>query len=228
MIKRTARGAYWVAKTNSLTVELDLKGKVGHFKTKEMTVHHEKQSLHAEIIMPNAQVSGVIKAPGRGRFNIRGMGMINHARSTTLPPKIAKHWFKLYAFPATEEAGDLPAFMLIDMRYPVGLAKAISWVWHGDESKPRSLGANNSLHGLKLNKRRLKLGDHFKIGHLKPLQVRVTKITPIYSYEPVKAYGVMGRLLKSWVGDPINRTSFVELNTQRGMMRAIIEEVEFR
>ena len=46
--------------------------------------------------------------------------------------------------------------------------------------------------------------------------VTVTTSKTLFRYEPVKQYGVLGRLAKSWVGNPITITYRASLEDGRG------------
>ena len=229
LLQRTATGLSWKAKTQSLTVELSLEGKLGQFSNETMSVKLDKEQFKTQIIMPNAQVLASIKQSSKSAKIIKGQGVLNHARSTILPPKLAKRWFKLYAFAKDPASGQNP-FLLLDIRFPpkhlpTKQQQPQAWAWLGTDRSPQQLTKlDQSLEAL--SKRILKVGDHFSLDKYGFYTVK--DIKPKFKYEPIKAYGLMGKMLKSWVGDPINRSSLIELETKQGLLFGMIEEIEFR
>lgn len=226
LLQRTANGLIWKAETELLSVELNLTGQRGRFKTKNMQIKSKDGFSESHVIMPQADVLALIKQKSKPRQKLKGIGLVNHARSTALPPKLAKRWFKLYAFGKGSSSED-PSFLILDVRYPPNKAKPIAWSWQSDQNSPKNYSPNGILFQKMLGKGKLEAGQKFTLtGNSNNYEVY--SIKPMFRYEPIKAYGLMGRMLKSWVGDPVNQSSFVEIQAPTGKMMGMVEEVLFR
>ena len=226
LLQRTANGLTWKAKTESISAELSLQGKTKRFNAKNMHLNSKDGSFESHIIMPRAEVLARIKHKGKQNRKLKGIGLVNHARSTILPPKLAKRWFKLYAF-AKNPSSSMPKFLLLDIRYPPQKAKPQAWVWESSQSNPKNIKLADPFLSQNLAKKSLKKGDHFTLS-AHDSSYRIRHLKPMFRYEPIKAYGLMGRMLKSWIGDPINQSSLVEIETPNGIMIGMVEEVLFR
>ena len=224
-LRETASGAVWQARTENLKVDLILKGKKGRFRTKGMSYKEnaEESFFDHELIMPWAKMRGQITQKNRSAVQVKGRGTLNHTRSTALPPQVSKRLLKLYLFPKESESTKQGALLEVKQS-PKGTLSAWSWGERGSSPLDQSPSA---LSLPKTWKNGIKRGDQVLIipGSV---PYEFTQIKKMYTYEPIKAYGIAGRLLKRWVGDPLNVTSFVEVRSKHGVLNGFIEEITLR
>ena len=217
VLKETARGATWEAKTEKMSVKVYLKGQKGPSTTSTMNQQVGEKFFEHELIMPWSKVSVALSVRSQAPLQLKGRGTLNHTRSTALPPELSKKMTKVYLF--DDDGGAL----LELKRKPSGQLTA--WSWTSEAKSPRSLkptsvGISNIGGGLRK-------GDEIKLS-INGALYKVQQIKKIYTYEPIKAYGIAGRLLKKWVGDPLNVTSFIEVRGEKGAMKGFVEEITLR
>ena len=231
-IQETKGGLKWKAKTDQLELALDLTGKKRKVSTQAMKVKVSKNGhfYHNELLLTSAKIKGWLKKKGK-KINVKGIGSLNHTRSTTLPPELATGWFKLYAFPLEQSSSnDASKTLLLSLKAIPQSGKKVGWYFRESQKEPLSL-THTQLGDLRtFLKKRLRVKQTLTLSDTRqpPSNYEVTKLKELFVYEPVRAYGLVGKVLKKWIGDPINYTSYIELKGPQGMMHGIIEEVRFR
>ena len=106
-------------------------------------------------------------------------------------------------------------------------SRSIGWVWSKSQKQPRPVSPKQLSLSSRWAKTALKVGDTLKSSDGGSVYT-VSALRSVYTYEPIKAYGLLGRVLKRWIGDPINVTSLVELSGPRGKLRGLVEQITFR
>jgi hypothetical protein len=115
---------------------------------------------------------------------VKGFAQLDHTRSNTFLPQVAKGWYRFRGFRGAE-----PVFAQV--RTDPKEAK-FGWVYRPSTDTEYALtgfemGATSVLNT--------------KSG---PLEISPTQV--VYEYRPLESYGIMGSLAKSWVGNPVTRT----------------------
>ena len=225
ILQETASGAQFKARTEHLKIELNLKGIKGHFSLKEMNFSPQtgESFVQSELIMPWAVLSGQISQSGKMTKHFRAHGTLNHTRSTALPPEVSKRYLKMYLFPKDTDTNDTSA--LLELRESQS-GQLSAWAWSQEWPAPRAI----EFSRLRLPRtwaKGLKTGDQVHLNSKQGIY-QIIELKQVYSYEPIKAYGLAGRLLKKWVGDPQNITSFVELKSDKGNLKGFFEEITLR
>lgn len=219
-------GLTWTAQTDDLSVDLSLKGAVKRVKTPRGNLTERGGFFESSVLSPFAEITAKIKAPKEGLILARGRGTLVHTRSTLLPPDVAKRWLKIYVYPSSSSSS-LP--LLIELKQS-DRGDISGWYWEGGETSPKALTPDEVkplegwMRGDHATMTSIKLGGstlHFKRGPL------------LFTYEPVRQYGMMGRLAKRWIGDPLNKTRRLEMGRGDGAdqtpeLLGFVEEIEIR
>ena len=224
-LTQSARGISWVAKTEDISANIQIKGKPTFQALPEVKGDDEDEFFTSGIVYPWTQLNLQLKAPKLGRVNQSGVGILNHTRSTMLPPDVAKRWLKIYAFLPAQQETQSGAPLLIALRKPPEGGRASGWVWSKDAKNPRPLSAGELKQ---FRPWLLKSVPHTAQLHLGKESIQLRKVRSLFTYEPVRQYGMMGRLAKSWVGDPINRMSLIEMTRGGQKLLGLTEEIEIR
>ena len=222
------RQTRFIAHTKTLRATITFKAPIKPKAPPHAVVRVDEDSAFtSEILIPWADVDISVTSP-QGRQRLQGRGYLDHGRSNTLMPKVAQGWYRFRGL-----GGEQP--ILIEVRTgPKGLK--YGWIWEGS-SGPKAI-SKEDLKGWTLDLSKggpLKAdrGDRTEPYPLARLPYRggmltIETVRAIYRYEPAKAYGVMGRLAKSWVGDPITRTYEGKATWPGGEARGIIEYILIR
>ena len=224
-IQASSSGLKWKATTDDMSAEVSLAGSVREMRPPRSKVSGKDEFFESFILLPWGRLTAKVKAPKLGRITSQGHGTLVKTRSTMLPPDVAKHWFKLYAYP---QAGQLQKPSLIVEVKAVKSGKLSGWVWHSSAKKPRAL-----------TKRELKaLKPQLTTTPPKSAQISLEGIPPLtltrqsrlFKYEPVRQYGMMGRLAKRWIGDPLNITSSISVTfgDSQSELIGFLEDIEIR
>ena len=224
------------AKADGVKAHLTLHAKRHVVKPPSSSVRIEDDQIFtSEVLTPWADATLDIRGKGLKSLKLKGKGYLDHGRSNTLMPKVAKGWFKFRGI-----VGETP--IILEVRTaPNGSKKG--WIWHalekGKWGKPKKL-TTTELKSWTLNlsrKAKLKGEDETTTEPMPQLTLKWSKgggsleikaTKPLYRYEPAKAYGLMGRLAKSWVGDPITRTYEATAKWPQGEAKGLIEYILIR
>ena len=210
-------------KTDSLTVNLTFKTVKG--KLQSLTPPGGKLSFedderfHARIVLPWSTVEGQVTKKGK-KTQISGFGYVDHVQSTVLMTDLARHWIRFRGLVDQDQSQKTLITIRVDPKQ-----KRSGWIWQEGKSKPRSFKKTEL--------------SQIPIKQLKPngvipilsdsTQAKLKIKKRIYSYEPVRAYGMLGRIASSWIGDPLVRTYQGELVLNSGqVIKGIIEHAWIR
>ena len=100
------------------------------------------------------------------------------------------------------------------------------WAWSKGATKPRTLSAQELKQLTPWLLKGVPKSSTLKLN--KGSSVKIQKLRSLFTYEPVRQYGMMGRLAKSWIGDPINRMSLVKITRDGKTLFGLTEEIEIR
>jgi hypothetical protein len=136
---------------------------------------------------------------------------------------LAQHWIRFRGLMNDPKSAQSKR-TLIEMRIdPKG--KRWGWIWQEGQTKPRSLSAHD-LKGFKIKSLKSKATLDLNLN-AQPMTLKMGR--KIYTYEPVRAYGMLGRLASSWIGDPLVRTYQAHLKIDQGLViKGIIEHAWIR
>ena len=143
----------------------------------------KKSFYEQDILIMTAKIKAEI-AIGSTKKSLEGYAQLDHSRSNALLPDIAKKWVRFRGF-----RGGTPFFAQLRVS-PKGAKKGWVYDYNNKKEFPISkvqLGADPTLT--------------FENGNLV-----LTPASIIYEYRPLKSYGVLGSIAKTWVGNPITRT----------------------
>jgi hypothetical protein len=225
-LTQEASGLTWHAKTEEITAKISFKGKPKLSALPKVKGDDDDEFFSSNIVYPWAQFKVQIKAPKLGRVNQNGVGILNHTRSTMLPPDVAKRWLKIYAFQPAQGEEQAGTPLLIALRKPPENGQAQGWTWSQGSKRPRKLSARELKVFTPWLMSDVPKTSSFSIGKESKIQIR--KIKTLFTYEPVRQYGMMGRLAKSWIGDPINRMSLIEVTRDGKKLLGLTEEIVIR
>ena len=224
-LTQTAQGITWLARTDDLFAKVYLSGKPKRYKLPSIPGEDEDDFFTSDIIYPWAAVRAEVKTPKVGRVSLKGSGVLNHTRSTLLPPKTARRWLKFYTLSSMKGSEDAPP-ALVTVRLPPKSGQPTGWTWSHGESRPRKLSAQELKQLKPWITKGVPSEGTLKLDHGEPLALK--RLRRIFTYEPVRQYGMMGRLAKRWIGDPINKMTLVKVKRGSGTLLGVTEEIEIR
>jgi len=144
--------------------------------------------FESELLIADAPVSARLSSPA-GERTVAGRVVVDHTRSTALPPQVARGWARFRGM-----RGDRP--VLIEVRFaPDGLP--VGWIWWRGETAPAPLPRA--------------LPSESADGHLtiQTAQGTLTMVPgrELYMYRPVAELGRIGVLARPFIGDPTTTTT---------------------
>ena len=143
-----------------------------------------------------------------------------------LPPDVAKRWLKIYAIQPSKNAKTAGQPLLIAIRKAPKGRSVQGWTWTHGSKRPKRLSAQQLKQFKPWLNKGLPQQVTIKLNQSEEIKVRKQKL--LFTYEPVRQYGMLGRLAKSWVGDPINRMTLIEVNRGSSKLIGLTEEIEIR
>ena len=192
----------FVAQADRMRVTLDLHRKARKIRPPGHRIKLKEAFYDSEVLIPWSRATAKIHAPGAPKGTLKGNAYLDHTRSTALVPDLATRWIRFRGL-----KGERPT--LIQIRNPPRGGKARGWVWSKGEKKITRLKSEEFTAE--------QSGDSFTLTvqtEQGPLKVSSSKT--LFRYEPVKQYGVLGALAKSWVGNPLTTTWRASLERPSG------------
>lgn len=179
------------ARAERLSVRLTLREGLKRVRPPRHRVRAGDDFFEAEVLIPWADVSADVKAAGYSKRGISGKGFIDHTRSTAMPPDVASMWFHFRGF-----HGGSPT--MVKLRMPPNADSPSGWVWDSREEKPAKVkGARvRSKAGGKPSASMMGAGGAY--------EVKATK--KLFRYEPAAAYGVLGKMATTFIGETVTTT----------------------
>lgn len=223
VLKQSARGLIWNAQAEGLSARVSLSAPLQNKRLPTVRGEEDDEFFSSGVLSPWVKLEAKLRGSGL-KVNAEGVGTLNHTRSTLLPPKLAKRWFKLYALQDASSGAPAAHPLLLTLRLsPQG--EVSGWAWRHGEPSPRAL--SNAERAQLSASVKSKLSSEAKLK-LKGETLTIHKLRPLFTYEPVRQYGMMGRLAKRWIGDPINQLSLVRIQRGEETLIGITEEIEIR
>ena len=156
-----------------------------------------------DLLIPNAVAKVEYSVKGQ-KGNAVGFVQLDHTRSNTILPKIAKGWYRYRGFD-----GETPILAQVRST-PKG--KQIGWVYDPSAKKV------STLLSATLNTESVLNTDNGA------LRVQPSKM--IYEYRPLESYGIMGSVAKAFVGNPVTRTYHAVATWKGSQSSGILEWVQ--
>ena len=145
------------------------------------------------MLIPWAQANVDMYIPGQEkRVNARAMAYADHSRTTTMPADLARRWARLRKLTPT-------ASVLALVRYPPGNAVPVGWTWHQGEKSPTRLNKAEVV----------KSGDEWYVS-FDGIKGEIRGKDLLYRDAPVENMGLIGKIVKAVVGNPVTYTYRVE------------------
>ncbi|MEE2789360.1 MAG: hypothetical protein VX589_18625 [Myxococcota bacterium] len=203
-------------KTEKLTIDLLVEASAKAVKPPHHRVTVGDDEFYtSEVLIPWAKVTASVKTPA-GKIVSTGQAYLDHTRSNTRLPKVAKKWLRFRGF-----HGARPC--LLALRFPPKAGALKGWIWTGRAGGPMGVKATD-----------VSIDDTRSSPSVKvktTAGVLASKTTSVvYRYRPAKEWGLLGRLAKPWVGDPETSTFKATLTWPDGtqthgiLERAAIED----
>ncbi|MEE2755454.1 MAG: hypothetical protein VYA30_02280 [Myxococcota bacterium] len=196
------------AKTESMSATLKLSAPSvatrapGH----KITVDDD-EFYQSEILIPWTAARAEITTSA-GKRSVSGHGYLDHSRSNTRLPKVAQQWVRFRGFVGADQ-------VLIEYKKDAD-GKPTGWIWKKSVGKPKAVP--QSAYDVKKFGSGLKLAT--AVGTIKTQKT-------LYAYRPAKEWGLLGKMAKPWVGDPITTTYAATLVNQDGTsISGILEYVK--
>ncbi|MEC8425338.1 MAG: hypothetical protein VX000_16250, partial [Myxococcota bacterium] len=169
-------GLQFVARLDGLSVTLDLDGRADSTRPPDHRIASGDAFHESDIVVARADARAVVKAGGR-TLEQKGAAHLDHSRSTTLLPRIARCWVRFRGF-----EGGSPA--LLQVRLPPKGGAARAWSWALSESTPTAGPTSNvQLRSGNDGTPQLTVGPY-----------TVEAGNAIYRYRPTESYGAVGKL----------------------------------
>ena len=128
---------------------------------------------------------------------------LDHARSTTMPRDIAAGWLRLLVL-----SGD--AHWGLKLRLLDDNASAVGWLWDFKNGSATPIyDAKVDVMGEAGNFSEIWVNGKGLVGRL-----HITRDKHLFRDAPVEAYGILGLMVKPWVGNPV--TNIFRVNWKRG------------
>ncbi len=197
-----------VIRDASVTLDIDAPAKrvvpPGH------TIRTEDGQYRISMLMPWAKVRARIQMPGFTNRRMDGFVYLDHARSTLLLPDVADSWYRFRGF-----YGPTPT--LVEVRYGPKGESPKGWYWASPDTHPRPV-SGQILRNIDADKIGLKVPTDK--GHM-----IITTERSLYVYRPTRQYGLMGKLVKPWVGDPKVTSFRAKMTLPNGsVIRGVLEQ----
>lgn len=163
-----------------------------------------KNSIYvSDLIVPWARASVRVSSGGQSQM-LSGHAHLDHSRSNTLLPEVARCWMRFRGFSGTSP-------VLLQVRMPPH-GPPTGWVWPLSDGAPHAVDAAGITTDV--------VADG--LPRLTVDGIAVSPDAQLYRYRPTEAYGALGRLAAPWIGDPTTTTyrasASVEGNTVRGIL----------
>lgn len=157
----------------------------------------------SEILVPWSNVRAVIRrGEDQQERQLTGVGYMDHSRSTAAPAQLARGWVRFRGLRS-------PCAMLLLARLPPqGTDPWEGYAWFQGSSTPVAL---SDLRG-DFPKKAATVGGPFSLQS-EALQIAIRPDHGLYRYAPLEEYGLLGRMIKSWVGSSITRTYRASMNS---------------
>ncbi len=198
-------------KTEKLRILLDIGAGMKAVRPPRHRFTSKEGMFEAELMIPWAPVSAKIRGPGLKGLNGKGMAYMDHTRSNALMGAVARQWVRYRGF-----YGKKP--VLFQARFPQGDAPPVGWFWAGESKAPQALEAGQIQYGN--DGKSVTVNVSGKAG-----QVTLKTDKLIYSFRPVESYGVLGHLVKAFIGNPLLRTYFATWTNASGeSVRGVLED----
>ena len=211
------------AKAKQLKVELAFQGSLKSISPPNSQLKlDDDQSFKAMIVIPWAKVQGTVRAKSK-TYKIEGVGYLDHSQSNVMMTDLAQHWLRFRGL-IKDPKSNQSKRTLIQMRVdPKG--KRWGWIWQEGQAKPQPL-SSKTLKAFKVKQLKANKSISFTFKSY-PLKLNLGR--KIYTYEPVRAYGMLGRLASSWIGDPLVRTYQATLELEKGqIIKGVVEHAWIR
>jgi hypothetical protein len=168
------------------------------------------------ILVPWTNLAAHICTPGQPKRSIRGHGYADQFRTTLMPADSARRWVR---FRGLEQEHSV----LVLGRFPPGDGAAEAWIWRQGTSAPQVLD-RLSVSRIRLSAGRSSTSWEVR-GSRQGEAFRLISHGQLFRYAPVEQFGMVGRLVKSVVGNPVTTTYRAVLEGLSGQvpLRGILE-----
>ncbi|MBV71048.1 MAG: hypothetical protein CMH52_06815 [Myxococcales bacterium] len=207
-LKSSSKETVFHAETKSMSATLKLSAPSiatrapGH----KVTVDDD-EFYQSEILIPWTTADAEIKNAA-GKKTVTGHGYLDHSRSNTRLPKVAQQWVRFRGFVGADQ-------VLVEYKKDAE-GRSTGWVWKKSVGHPKAISQGE--YQVKKMGSGLKLS--MAIGTI-DTQKR------LYAYRPAKEWGLLGKMAKPWVGDPITTTYAATLVDKNGTsISGILEHVK--
>ena len=198
------------ARAGKLSVRLTLREGLKRVRPPGHRVRVDDDFFEAEVLVPWADATADVKAPGYSKRGVAGKGFLDHTRSTAMPPDVASKWFHFRGF-----HGGSPA--IVKLRLAPKAGSPSGWIWQSGEAKPSKV-SGAKLRGGKGGKPSASmkgLGGSCKVAATKKL----------FTYKPAEAYGVLGKMATTFIGETTTTTWRATLTKPDGTkVQGILEQ----
>jgi len=151
----------------------------------------------SDVMIPWAAAQVSIQTAGSEPRVLRGHGYGDHSRSTTLPAALARRWVRFRGLADTDS-------ILILARFPREDAPPDGWIWRQGEPSPVALESPEleALDEGTDGRGQWEIALQSRSG----ASYRVTTGSEIHRHAPLEGRGLVGRMLRRWVGNPVTYT----------------------
>jgi hypothetical protein len=150
----------------------------------------------SDILIPWAAARLRMTPKGGTERILEGHGYGDHSRSTTLPGNLARRWVR---FRGLSDSGS----MLMLARFPTETDRVDGWLWSQDEDEPVALTS------VRLTPSEGAGGQGQWLIRAETVSGAIYEIKTgeqLYRYAPVEDGGMMARMLKRVIGNPVTYT----------------------
>jgi hypothetical protein len=198
------------ARAQNVSVRLTIRQGVKRVRPPGYRVRAGDDFFEAEVLIPWADVTADVKAPGYSKRGLNGKGFLDHTRSTAMPPDIASKWFHFRGF-----HGGAP--VIVKLRVPPKSKRSRGWMWNSAAGKPTKLDASAV---------RLVTKGKPSATFAGPAgEYTIESSQKLFRYEPAAAYGVLGKMATTFIGETITTTWRAKLKGPDGsVVSGILEQ----
>ena len=207
-LKTTAGKTTFYANTKTIEAALEIDASVKATKTPGHRIKVDSDEFYeSEVLIPWAAATVTIKRGGQSAPR-RGFAYLDHSRSNTRLPKAAKQWLRFRGFRGAKQ-------VLLEYRQPPE-GRTVGWHWSPGGQPEQATGT---------------LAIKFQGSQERPTVSTalgtITTQKKLYAYRPAKEWGMLGKIAKPWVGDPVTTTYAATLKLGDGsMVTGILEHVK--
>jgi hypothetical protein len=174
--------------------------------------HHVKLEdgfYELEVLTPWAEATVTIQREGEAAESLTGHAYLDHSRATAVSKSIAKQWIRFRAL-------DPKNPQLVLVRFPADSSPSKSpdgWLWRDVASGPSALSGVKVGHRGEDTKDEVRSWLVLAKSRDQTVEIRSSKL--LYRHAPAEEYGMIGRIVGTFLGNPITYTYRADLLRSR-------------